>query len=156
MDLISFKESLYSYQMEYDYRHLDTYESFISDLNENVGEIGYNIEDFDDIEELKDAIGKVFILINNLDYYDGYIELNDNRTLWEINKELDMDDYSIYVESAVKEFENMTGVTLYLLGRGSRHICVENTYKNAERFEELCNIQHKLETKLINTINNGD
>lgn len=103
--------------------------------------------------------------IKNTKYYEDsegsgtYIELNDNRTMWNINVPEGFDDkassiffdetYSMLVQEALKEFEQTTGVTLKLLGRMGRHACVTNNFPNASRYNELKQEQERLEKELI-------
>lgn len=102
-------------------------------------------------------------------YQDGYgptyIQLSDNPTVWELDpKGVEMDgeneDFANYyywdlVNSACKQFEQKSGVEVYLLGRSGRHVCVEDNAQNRRRYRSLCNLQQKLEKWVVTTFNNG-
>lgn len=92
----------------------------------------------------------------NVRYYDGYILLNDNHTLHKIdNPEFDEYDYSTSVEDACEAFRLETGLSLYLLGRSGRRVCVEDSFSSFVNYDYLKEIQEKLENEVIakHTIN---
>lgn len=90
------------------------------------------------------------------DYNDDYIELNDNHTIWELHSDtLTDEDWWSIVDSKVAAFKGETGVDLYLVGRSGRHACVDNTFYNAMRFEELQAVQERLEREAIEEFNGG-
>lgn len=105
--------------------------------------------------------------LNNVKFYEGdrgepYIELNDNRTLWDIEApdEYGADEdgsfevvYSDIVQEACQDFKDETGEELYLLGRMGRHVCVANHYVNAIRYNELKAVQEKYEKQVIDKAN---
>ena len=72
-----------------------------------------------------------------------------------IHKDIEIDEYWRLAGKKLVEFEEITGVEIYTEGRMSRHICVDNTLINAYRYDELRNIQQKLEQELIDEINSG-
>lgn len=114
----------------------------------------WNVEDFDE-RKLRQTIKNAINAANNVKLYDGYIELSDNHTLFNISADISNEEYMECVNDAASEFEYITGVELYFLGRSGRHVCVENTYENALKYNELCKIQNELETKMIDYINNN-
>lgn len=86
----------------------------------------------------------------NVRYYDGYILLNDNHTLHKIdNPEFDEYDYSTSVEDACEAFRLETGLSLYLLGRSGRRVCVEDSFSSFVNYDYLKEIQEKLENEVI-------
>ena len=86
----------------------------------------------------------------NVRYYDGYILLNDNATLTKIdNPEFDEYDYSTSVEDACEAFRLETGLSLYLLGRSGRRVCVEDSFSSFVNYDYLKEIQEKLENEVI-------
>lgn len=73
-------------------------------------------------------------------YTDGgttYLELHAMRAPVGGYLSEDSDDYEAAVEAAVEAFQTEHGVTLYALGRSGRHICVEDTEDNRERYAFL-------------------
>ena len=100
------------------------------------------------LEVITDALDKV-------KFYDGYLELNDNHTLWDINAPEDNmlfneDAYSFIVTEALEQFRAETDTDLYLLGRMGRHAVVDNNFSNLMRYDELKQVQQKYEQEVIN------
>ena len=58
----------------------------------------------------------------------------------------------VYLDDACLEFQQKTGVEVYLLGRSGRHVCVDNTFENAIQYEELCDVQSKMQDKYVEDI----
>lgn len=95
-------------------------------------------------------------------YSNNYIELNDNNIFnrLDFNGAIKTSDdeaifYEVYtdmVNAAAEKFERITGVPIYLLGRSGRHVCVELNKENAERFDELQDVQEKLEKEFIDEV----
>lgn len=103
-------------------------------------------------------------IIDNAKYYNNSdsprdeisIELNDNHTLYNIDIPEGFESDSFYentyvmlVNEAVSSFKEKTGIELKLLGRSGRHACVDNTFENACRYDELKSVQEELEKDLI-------
>lgn len=135
--------------------------------------------EFDSLEEVQDwydenvtdevynkAVAVVTKILNNIKYYKDsegsglFIELNDNHTLWDIEAPEDYEEdgtldevYNDIVSDACAEFQKETGEQLYLLGRSGRHACVSNKFMNAYRYEELKEIQERLEKEVIENAN---
>lgn len=129
----------------------------------------YGIPSFEEIQEYADFSEKDYEIIKselekltNLPHYNGMLELSDNHTLntlgdrvgdiSESDSELLLDIYNTQLQVAFDSFEENTGVECYTEGRMGRHICVEDTYQNASRFEELQSIQREMESTLIDTV----
>lgn len=95
-------------------------------------------------------------------YSDNYIELNDHNIFnrLDFNGAIKTSDdeaifYEVYtdmVNAAAEKFERITGVPIYLLGRSGRHVCVELNKENAKRFDELQDVQEKLEKEFIDEV----
>lgn len=110
-------------------------------------------------ETLDKAIELLTKLISSVKFYVGdngaHLELNDNRTLWNINApdeyegEFDNEYYQYLVDQALDEFEERTGVKAYQDGRMGRHIVVDITFDNMIRFNELKEVQESLEADVI-------
>ena len=131
------------------------------------------IDYFDVEEKLQQYIKALYELINNkeINYYNNYIELSKdyvwNKILDECEKEVDtdlltndkynliMDIASMYLDDLVNRFEYESGgVQLYIFGRGSRHICVDNTLKNIIKLDELIDLQQKYQKEYIKYVTN--
>ena len=83
-----------------------------------------------------------------------YLELHDNRTMWKLQREeLFGEEFYEAVSRAIQEFELITGVELYCLGRSGRHICVEDTEENRENYEYLKSEALRLEAIMIDQWN---
>lgn len=103
-------------------------------------------------------------LIEGIKYYRDswklYIELSDNRTLWDIDVPDGVSDaevesvYEMMLGVSFDDFQEETGVDLTLLGRSGRHVCVDNTYENAKRYSELVSVQKEVEDRFIKNVNN--
>lgn len=93
--------------------------------------------------------------MKNFKLYDGYLELHDNHTLWSINKDFDYEYYENVVYWACTEMErHYKDITIYLLGRSGRHVCVEDTPVNRRRYPRLVKYAKKLEQEIIDYFNN--
>jgi hypothetical protein len=86
--------------------------------------------------------------------YDDQLELHSNHTLWSIDEV--PKEYGNIRHEYMYEFEEQTGVTLELLGRSGRHVCVECNLTNILDYVKLKKLALKLEEKLINYCNSGD
>lgn len=128
----------------------------------------WNLPDVDDYEysygtvdkeTLDKAIEILTKLISSVKFYVGdngaRLELNDNHTLWDINApdgyegEFDIENYQYLVDQALDDFVEITGVEAYQDGRMGRHIVVDVTFDNMLRFDELKEVQEKLEADVI-------
>lgn len=126
-----------------------------------------DLEVYDDLsdDEYKDAIEELNKL-NKLPRYNDMLELSDRRTLntlgdkveakfgdlSDADTQLATDIYDKHLTTALDSFKENTGVECYTEGRMGRHICVEDTYENAIRFEELQNVQKEMEDTLIDEV----
>lgn len=93
--------------------------------------------------------------MTNFKFYDGYLELHDHHTLWDIDKEFYYEDYENAVHLACIEMEHhYKDLTVYLLGRSGRHVCVEDTPTNRRRYQQLIEYAKKSEKEIIDYFNN--
>lgn len=94
---------------------------------------------------------------NNLYYSEELgeemLELSDNHTLWAIHKDFDMDYYNQMCDYAIAELSSKYNTQFYMLGRSSRHICVENTAQNRRRFKSLVKAVTKKENEIVSYFN---
>lgn len=87
--------------------------------------------------------------------YDGYLEISQRRILFEINKVVAPSELSFFVEILRNQFESKyKDLKIFLLGRSSRHVCVENTSKNRRRFNGMCEYCKIMQQALIDAFNN--
>ncbi len=119
--------------------------------------VTYVRSEYDSAVKIK-SIEKVLSIINDIlssgfQFYEGNIQLNDNRTMWNINVNIDTEEYWKLVEDYAIIFENKTGVKLSLAGRMNRHVVVENTVENFLNYIYLRDVQTECETNLVNYIN---
>ena len=105
-------------------------------------------------------VSKVVDTIKNHIYnVDGteMLELHAHYTAYRLgdNGKDDQDWYNI-VKTAMDSFEENTGVTLYAEGRMGRHMCVDYTYENAKRYDELVQVCEDLENQAVERFNAVD
>lgn len=85
----------------------------------------------------------------------SYLELHDNHTIWNINKDFRWEVYEDQVRWACFEMEkHYKNLEIYLLGRSGRHVCVEDTPTNRRRYQQLVEYAKKSEQELIDYFNN--
>lgn len=101
-------------------------------------------------------------LIKNARFYvdntgEVVLELSDAPVAREIdNQELDEITWMNLVDDSLAEFEDLTGVTVYTLGRSGRHVCVDLNLKNLIGFDDLKDVVEKLQKQLIDDANNAN
>lgn len=101
-------------------------------------------------------------LIKNASFYvdntgEVVLELSDAPVAREIdNQELDEITWMNLVDDSLAEFEDLTGVTVYTLGRSGRHVCVDLNLKNLIGFDDLKDVVEKLQKQLIDDANNAN
>ena len=78
-----------------------------------------------------------YLKIDDIVYYNNYLELSSRRVIHEINSNIDPNEYNNIVSDSVELFESENNIELYLLGRSGRHVCIENNTKNLMRYIEL-------------------
>ena len=121
--------------------------------------------DIDDVREYWDdeatetdfEIAKSFIedIINyGLKYYEGDIELSDKHILWDINADIDNEDYWALADEATEKFNAENGVEASFNGRSGRHVVIEDTFDNFMRFKELKDNMEKAQQEFIDKVNN--
>ena len=108
-------------------------------------------------QEYNQAKALVEKLTDGAKYYQGYLELNDNHTLWDIDFPADIksftdEDYGVLYDDAMRGLEEEIGTEVYGLGRSGRHICIDNTFANLCHYNEYKEIQRKWEKILIQNV----
>ena len=66
---------------------------------------------------------------------------------------MSMEDYWFEADKAIEALETEAGVKVYVLGRSGRHICIDNTFENLEKYASIKELQAKYEQELIDKIN---
>lgn len=87
---------------------------------------------------------------------DGYryLQLHDDRTLWNVDGVTSEELYWLQVEIAIREMEqHYKDLKIYALGRNGRHICIDDTPINRRRYTVLVNYALKAEDRLVDIIN---
>ena len=79
---------------------------------------------------------------------DEVIELSDRHVLWEINN-YDEEEYFLFVNGFITEFEKMFNTHLYLCGRSGRHVCVSNIPENRRRAYIMTRTVKRMQKHLI-------
>lgn len=119
-------------------------------------------EEFDTNQEFADYAEEVYELMHDINFYQNMIELSADRIDFETidvtkltsEQRNDLETTTqMYLDDACKKFEKKTGIDIWLEGRSGRHVCVENTLKNAIRYDELCDLQKELKNEYIEKVN---
>lgn len=151
-----FTEQVISILYDADFFHIKT------DRRGNVTDVSYDESDLDtyfyeeDIERIDlSSLSKFAELLRRVKFYKGYIELSDNRTMWDINN-VNVDEivYEQYIDIYVDEFTRKTNVEVFLLGRSGRHVCVDDDAYNIINYEYLKDVQYDLEKQFVAELNN--
>lgn len=73
----------------------------------------------------------------NIQYYQGELELSRRHILWEITTDMEQDLYVEFVNEWLERFDTDHNCEVFLLGRNNRHCCVKDTDQNKLRYHEL-------------------
>lgn len=118
------------------------------------------LKEYYDEDLNKRAFNKIVKLFNktlsnkSFRYYNTSIQLNDNHTLFSIDREdLNFESYQMIVEDFLNGFEEDTDTKVYTDGRSGRHIVVKDNVENFINFNWLQEIQMNLESEMITYIN---
>ena len=126
------------------------------------GNIKKDISSYEQVKEYydnnirRDTYNRAYKILDELDvkFYDGYIELSDNHTMWEIRSDISVELYWTWVEFFAQMFYEETGVQVYCEGRSGRHVVVEANLDNVLKIDKLKEVQQRLEEALIARCNN--
>ena len=119
-------------------------------------------DEFDTHQEFADYAEEVFQLLHDINFYQNMIELFADRIDFETidvsklssEQRNDLETTTqMYLDQAVEKFEKKTGIDIYLEGRSGRHVCIENTLKNAIKYDDLCSIQKELKDEYVEKVN---
>lgn len=90
--------------------------------------------------------------------YEGYIELSDAHVAWKLNNtNLNYEDseylYQQLIDECNENFKKIYGCEFYMLGRSGRHVCVEDTPQNRQRWYRMKSTIERLQKYLISEFN---
>lgn len=126
------------------------------------GNIQKDISSYEQVKEYyddtirKDTYNRARKILDELDikFYEGYIELSDNHTVYQITSDISPERYWMWVEDYAQIFYEETGVEVYCEGRSGRHVIVEANIDNVLQLNKLKKVQQRLEKELISKCNN--
>lgn len=144
---------------EYLYKHLSARPDRYGNLYFNDTDI-YSYQDVKDyyspritravynatIKALKDGL-------SNVKFYDGKLELSDRHIAWEIDADIDDEEYWKLADQYSDKFDKEFSVNSGYDGRGARHYVVDDTAENILRYNELKNGLKKYQDEFISYIN---
>lgn len=119
-------------------------------------------EKFDDFRELQDTVEEICELLRDVKFYHGLLELSDDMIEFEKVDFSKLDTNQIndiectrqmLLDNAIKKFESKTKIDIQLEGRHNRHVCIENTLKNALKFDELRQLQKEIKEEYVEKVN---
>lgn len=138
---------------------LDTIEEY---YDEETGYAGFIEEvldyyypyDFDESDAMQ--IYNDFASIGEVTYYEGYLELSDDRIMWEIDANIDDTAYWMIADDFISDFEKDYDVSeVSYLGRSGRHVVCPDTWENVVRYDELVDGMQKYQQEFIDYINSN-
>lgn len=96
--------------------------------------------------------------------YENYIELSDKHVMWDMhNSKLSNIEaegaYNLLVAECLREFKDIYGREIALLGRSGRHVCVANDPFNRQshyRMTRTIERQQKWLIKVLNSLEKFD
>lgn len=94
-------------------------------------------------------------------FYENYIELSDAHVIWQLNNPNLNEEESEFVWSDIindcsKEFKRIYGCDFYMLGRSGRHVCVEDTPQNRQRWYRMKMTIDRLQKWMVAQFNNSE
>ena len=135
------------------------------DRHGEVIDVDYDTDNLDEdfVAEFPDIISAINDFADKLKkvkFYDHdrwgrniLIELSDNPTMFSIEKPIDDYVYEDYLSLAIEDFEEETGVEVFLEGRSGRHVCVKDTFDNVFNYDYLKDVQQRIEKNFIDDLN---
>lgn len=82
-------------------------------------------------------------MTTEIETYEGKLELTAEHVYWKFYNPRFTDDpcfddiYRMMVQDEIDDFKKKFGQDIYLLGRSGRHVCVDDTPENRERYFEM-------------------
>ena len=110
--------------------------------------------DFDESDAMQ--IYNDFASIDEVKYYEGYLELSDDHILWEIDANIDDVTYWKLADAFISDFEKDYDVSeVSYLGRSGRHVVCPDNWENVVRYDELVDGMQKYQQEFIDYINSN-
>ena len=109
---------------------------------------------------IRNVLGKDLIIDiqryekENIQYYQGNLELSRRHILWEITTDLEEELYCGFVNEWLEKFKERYDCEVFLRGRSNRHCCIEDTDKNKLRYHELIKEFELFQDEFVEYINN--
>lgn len=119
-------------------------------------------EEFDDFRELQNMVEEMYELLREVKFYQGLLELSDDRIEFEKVDFSKLDTSQIndigctrqmLLDNAIKKFKSKTKIDILLEGRSNKHVCIENTLKNALKFNDLQQLQKEIKEEYVEKVN---
>lgn len=120
------------------------------------------LKDYYDNDLTKKTYNKIIKLFNEtlaneyFRYYEGDIQIDDTRVLWEIDTDIDEGNYWFYADYFLRDFDMNFGVETHYAGRGYRHIVIKDNIDNFINYNELRNEYIKVRNDFIEFINSNE
>lgn len=98
-------------------------------------------------------------MTTEIETYEGKLELTAEHVYWKFYNPRFTDDpcfddiYQMMVQDEIDDFKNTFGQDIYLLGRSGRHVCVDDTPENRERYFEMQKEAQRQINNLIARVN---
>jgi hypothetical protein len=144
------------YKKAFTYIYYYTYNIYINYMMDDF------YEEFRNSRELKNMVEEMYDLLCDVKFYHGLLELSDDRIEFEKVDFSKLDTNQIndiectrqmLLDNAIKKFESKTKIDICLEGRSNRHVCIENTLKNALKFDELRQLQKEIKEEYVEKVN---
>lgn len=104
-------------------------------------------------EKVKKDLTDIFenFKAENFKFYEDKLELSDRRLIWDLPNDVDFDKdlYEDLCNQAIEDFEEEFSEDLFILGRGNRHVCVEDCFENASKYNDMCKFIEKLQNGIV-------
>lgn len=90
----------------------------------------------------------------DIQFYQGNLELSRRHILWEITNDMDEEIYKNFVDEWLDKFNTDNECEILLLGRSARHCCIEDSDQNKLRYHDLKNKFQEFQDSFVEYINN--
>lgn len=125
---------------------IPTYDTVVEDFDERISRKQY--------EKVRSALINA---IESVNYYESYLEISDAPILNYIqSSRLSQEAWNDIRDKYLKNFEDITGVEVWLEGRNDRHVVVDDTIENLFAFTQLQSTLKKLQDEMIEEVNQYD
>lgn len=125
---------------------IPTYDTVVEDFDERISRKQY--------EKVRSALINA---IESVNYYESYLEISDAPILnYTQSSRLSQEAWNDIRDKYLKNFEDITGVEVWLEGRNDRHVVVDDTIENLFAFTQLQGTLKKLQDEMIEEVNQYD